>query len=80
MCVCVCVDDEPDDGPQHYILVVGFHQAQLPAVLGAMGVHVANVIRLSSGKTHSPDPGSGSPLLDEGKTRLGRPDRRRLCD
>ncbi|XP_046887321.1 LOW QUALITY PROTEIN: sperm-associated antigen 17 [Hypomesus transpacificus] len=58
-------DDEPDDGPQHYILVVGFHQAQLPAVLGAMGVHVANVIRLSSGKTHSPDPGSGSPLLDE---------------
>ncbi|XP_062303432.1 sperm-associated antigen 17 isoform X2 [Osmerus eperlanus] len=58
-------DDEPDDGPQHYILVVGFHQAQLPAVLDSMGVHVANVIRLSSGKTHTPDPGSGYPLLDE---------------
>ncbi|XP_069374874.1 sperm-associated antigen 17 isoform X3 [Paralichthys olivaceus] len=44
----IFIDDEPDDGPQHYILVLGFHQPHLIAVLDAIGVHVANVIKLCS--------------------------------
>ncbi|XP_047456717.1 sperm-associated antigen 17 isoform X2 [Mugil cephalus] len=42
------IDDEPDDGPQHYILLLGFHQPHLIALLDAIGVRVANVIRLCS--------------------------------
>uniref|UniRef100_A0A665XF12 Sperm associated antigen 17 n=1 Tax=Echeneis naucrates TaxID=173247 RepID=A0A665XF12_ECHNA len=42
------IDDEPDDGPQHYILVLGFYQPNLIVALDAVGVHVANVIKLSS--------------------------------
>lgn len=41
-------DDEPDDGPQHYVLVLGFYQPQLLGLLDAIGVHVANVIKLCS--------------------------------
>lgn len=41
-------DDEPEDGPQHYILLVGFKQPQLIGTLDAIGVHVSNVIRLCS--------------------------------
>ncbi|XP_039458948.1 sperm-associated antigen 17 isoform X2 [Oreochromis aureus] len=39
-------DDEPEWGPQHYILMLGFYQPQLIAGLGAIGVHVSNVIKL----------------------------------
>ncbi|XP_026155171.1 sperm-associated antigen 17 isoform X2 [Mastacembelus armatus] len=46
------LDDEPDDGPQHYILVLGFYQPQLIGVLDAIGVHVANVIKICSKHTH----------------------------
>uniref|UniRef100_A0A665XGI1 Sperm associated antigen 17 n=1 Tax=Echeneis naucrates TaxID=173247 RepID=A0A665XGI1_ECHNA len=42
------IDDEPDDGPQHYILVLGFYQPNLIVALDAVGVHVANVIKLCS--------------------------------
>ncbi|KAM4611571.1 sperm-associated antigen 17 [Polymixia lowei] len=49
------IDDEPDNGPQHYILLVGFHQPQLLAALDAVGVHVANVIKLGSEHTNTPD-------------------------
>ncbi|XP_073330742.1 sperm-associated antigen 17 [Pagrus major] len=41
------IDDEPEDGPQHYILLLGFHQPRLIGALNAIGVHVANVIKLS---------------------------------
>ncbi|AWP00928.1 putative sperm-associated antigen 17-like, partial [Scophthalmus maximus] len=41
-------NDEPDDGPQHYVLVLGFYQPQLLGLLDAIGVHVANVIKLCS--------------------------------
>ncbi|XP_054862915.1 sperm-associated antigen 17 [Amphiprion ocellaris] len=44
----VCIDDEPDCGPQHYVLVLGFYQPHLIRLLDAMGVHVANVIKLCS--------------------------------
>ncbi|XP_019718765.1 sperm-associated antigen 17 [Hippocampus comes] len=46
------INDEPNDGPQHYILLMGFHQPQLVGTLDGAGVHVANVIRLSA--THPP--------------------------
>ncbi|XP_061769690.1 sperm-associated antigen 17 isoform X2 [Nerophis ophidion] len=42
------IDDEPVDGPQHYILLLGFHQPQLIGALDAAGVRVSNVISLSS--------------------------------
>ncbi|XP_028331007.1 sperm-associated antigen 17 isoform X4 [Gouania willdenowi] len=42
------IDDEPGDGPQHYILLMGFYQPHLISELNSMGVHVANVIELHS--------------------------------
>ncbi|KAJ8405932.1 hypothetical protein AAFF_G00308200 [Aldrovandia affinis] len=42
------IDDEPADGPQLYVLIVGFHQPQLVAVLDTLGVHVSSVISVSS--------------------------------
>lgn len=44
----LCLDDEPQDGPQHYILLLGFYQPHLIGALDAIGVHVANVISLCS--------------------------------
>ncbi|XP_043953530.1 sperm-associated antigen 17 isoform X2 [Gambusia affinis] len=53
----VYIDDEPEDGPQHYILIVGFYQPNLIGVLNTIGVHVANVIKLcSKHKEVSPEP------------------------
>ncbi|XP_067379815.1 sperm-associated antigen 17 [Channa argus] len=46
-------DEEPDDGPQHYILVLGFYQPHLIEALDALGVHVANVIKLCSQQSQS---------------------------
>ncbi|XP_068444068.1 sperm-associated antigen 17 isoform X2 [Clinocottus analis] len=45
------IDDEPQDGPQHYILLMGFYQPNLIGALDAIGVHVANVIKLCSAHT-----------------------------
>ncbi|XP_049923564.1 sperm-associated antigen 17 isoform X3 [Epinephelus moara] len=45
------IDDEPQDGPQHYILLLGFYQPHLIVALDAIGVHVANVITLCSEHT-----------------------------
>nr|XP_015219983.1 PREDICTED: sperm-associated antigen 17 isoform X3 [Lepisosteus oculatus] len=42
------IDDEPDDGPEHYVLIVGFCQPQLVAILDELGVHVSNVIKVTS--------------------------------
>ncbi|GAA6068186.1 sperm-associated antigen 17 isoform X1, partial [Tachysurus ichikawai] len=47
------IDDEPDDGPQHYVLMTGFHQPSLISALDSVGVHVSNVIRLKSDRSHS---------------------------
>lgn len=41
-------DDEPDDGAQHYILVVGFNSPQLLAVMTELGVPISSVIKISS--------------------------------
>lgn len=40
------IDDEPDDGPQHYILLLGFYQPHLLGALDSIGIQVANVIKL----------------------------------
>ncbi|KAI4808604.1 hypothetical protein KUCAC02_000658 [Chaenocephalus aceratus] len=47
------IDDEPEDGPQHYILLLGFFQPHLIGALDALGVHVANVIKLCSEHTQT---------------------------
>lgn len=75
--VCLGIDDEPEDGPQHYILLLGFHQPHLIVALDAMSVHVANVIKLSSKHSEgqqerhtcegSERSQSVSPCLDAGK-------------
>lgn len=46
-------DDEPVDGPQHYILLLGFYQPRLVKALDAVGVGVSSVIQLSSKHTQS---------------------------
>ncbi|XP_061566173.1 sperm-associated antigen 17 [Cololabis saira] len=46
-------DDEPECGPQHYILLVGFHHLHLIWMLDGIGVHVANVIKLCSEQTQT---------------------------
>lgn len=46
--VPVCADDEPKDGPQHYILLLGFYQPLLIGELDAIGVNVSSVIKLCS--------------------------------
>ncbi|XP_045065575.1 sperm-associated antigen 17 isoform X3 [Coregonus clupeaformis] len=64
------IDDEPDDGPQHYVLVVGFQQAQLVSVLDSLGVHVSNVIKLTSQRPDRPEgslEGSDAKPLDRAK-------------
>lgn len=78
--VCLGIDDEPEDGPQRYILVQGFYQPHLIGELDAVGVHVANVIKLCSEHTQTSDGPSeqhtcegneqsqrASPVLDAGK-------------
>ncbi|KAM4046597.1 sperm-associated antigen 17 isoform 2-T2 [Anomaloglossus baeobatrachus] len=44
----IYIDDEPDDGADHYILVVGVYHPQVVAVLADLGVRVSSVIRVSS--------------------------------
>ncbi len=78
--VCLGVDDEPEDGPQHYILLHGFYQPHLIGALDAIGVHVASVIKLCSERAQTSDGPSeqhtcedneqslrASPVLDSGK-------------
>lgn len=80
MFICVGTDEEPDDGPQHYILVLGFYQPNLIGALDALGVHVANVIKLCSEQTQTSEvqqeehtsegneqSQTASPALDSGK-------------
>ncbi|XP_068612151.1 sperm-associated antigen 17 [Brachionichthys hirsutus] len=61
-------DDEPEAGPQRYVLLIGFHQPLLIGALEAVGVHVDNVIKLCSEQQRpllaappAPDQGDGLP-------------------
>lgn len=42
------IDDEPDDGPQHYVIITGFHHPHLFAQLAEIGVNVESYIQMSS--------------------------------
>ncbi|KAH0518407.1 Sperm-associated antigen 17 [Microtus ochrogaster] len=42
------IDDEPDDGAQHYIIVVGFNNPQILAIMTELGIPIASVIKISS--------------------------------
>ena len=44
----IFVDDEPDDGPQHYVLVYDFNNPHLFSYLADLGIFVDSVIRVSS--------------------------------
>ncbi|XP_029026563.1 sperm-associated antigen 17 isoform X3 [Betta splendens] len=48
-------DEEPDIGPTHLVLVLGFYQPQLIVALDAIGVHVADVIKLCSERRQTPE-------------------------
>lgn len=41
-------DDEPDDGAQHYIIVVGFNNPKLLAIMTELGVPISSVIKISA--------------------------------
>nr|XP_009687952.1 PREDICTED: sperm-associated antigen 17 [Struthio camelus australis] len=41
-------DDEPDDGANHYFIILDFHNPQLLPVLSELGINVSSVIRISS--------------------------------
>lgn len=41
-------DDEPDDGAQYYIIVVGFYNPQLLAIMTELGIPITSVIKISS--------------------------------
>ncbi|XP_033635929.1 sperm-associated antigen 17-like [Asterias rubens] len=42
------IDDEPDDGPQHYIVIEGFDLAPLLALLSDLGINVDSIIKVGS--------------------------------
>ncbi|XP_073090583.1 sperm-associated antigen 17 isoform X4 [Manis javanica] len=42
------IDDEPDDGAQHYIIVAGFNNPQLLAIMTELGIPISSVIKISS--------------------------------
>ncbi|XP_036623006.1 sperm-associated antigen 17 [Trichosurus vulpecula] len=42
------IDDEPDDGAQHYFILTGFHNPQLLAIMAELGIPVSNVIKITS--------------------------------
>ena len=41
-------DDEPDNGPHHYILISGFRKPQLLPILDEIGIHINGVIKIQS--------------------------------
>ncbi len=52
----VCVtDDEPDDGPQHYVIISGFHHPHLLSYLSDIGVNVDCIIKVQSEDYHQLD-------------------------
>ncbi|XP_050391323.1 sperm-associated antigen 17 isoform X2 [Patella vulgata] len=42
------IDDEPDDGAQHYIIIYGFHQPHLFTQLAEIGVNADSILRVST--------------------------------
>jgi len=44
----VHVDDEPADGPQHYVIITGFYEPYLLMYLDEIGIAVDCIIQLDS--------------------------------
>ncbi|KAG5851573.1 hypothetical protein ANANG_G00053100 [Anguilla anguilla] len=65
---CVCVD-----GPQLYVLMVGFLQPQLVAALDLLGVRVSNIIRVSSASSIGRDRIQQEPLNEPAAERTPTP-------
>lgn len=42
------LDDEPDDGPQHYIYITGFHHPHFLSHLADININVDCIIRINS--------------------------------
>ncbi|KAL2311321.1 hypothetical protein Nmel_003021 [Mimus melanotis] len=42
------IDDEPDDGAHHYLIILGFPNLQLLPVLTDLGINISSVIQISS--------------------------------
>ncbi|XP_033741247.1 sperm-associated antigen 17-like isoform X1 [Pecten maximus] len=42
------IDDEPDDGAQHYIIVYGYNSPHLITQLGELSINIDSVLRMSS--------------------------------
>ena len=42
------LDDEPDDGPQHYIIITGFNHPHLFSHLADIGITVDSIIKVTS--------------------------------
>ena len=47
-CFAFILDDEPKNGPQHYILISGFRKPQLLVILEEIGIHVNGVMKMQS--------------------------------
>eukprot|EP00061_Rhincodon_typus_P011787 g37062.t1 len=46
-------NDEPDDGPQHYIIIQGFQNLQFLLMLGKLRIDISAVIMISYEKNES---------------------------
>jgi hypothetical protein len=46
--LCCFSDDEPDDGPNHYVLVHGFTESYLINLLDELGITVEAIIKVKS--------------------------------
>ena len=55
----VCVDDEPADGPQHYVIITGFYEPFLLMYLDEIGIAVDCIIQLDSKLTLPNNPPAG---------------------
>ncbi|XP_071955355.1 sperm-associated antigen 17-like [Antedon mediterranea] len=42
------IDDEPDDGPQHYVIIEGFTQVALLPLLSDLQINVDSIIKITS--------------------------------
>ena len=41
-------DDEPEDGPQHYVVISGFYHPHLVTYLTQVGINIDTIIRVQS--------------------------------
>ena len=67
---CLLADDEPDDGPQHYIIVTGFHSPHLPGQLAEIGINLDCIIRFCSADYGRYDARPEAPATEEADVKV----------